>query len=78
MTCLPCEGLMAHEKFEDFDGLCSSDYEFTGWCCLNCGAIVDPIIAAHQRITSSQMNTRLYRTLDDATHPFNTQEEAPC
>ena len=44
---------MVHEKFEDLDGLWSSDHEFTGWCCLNCGAIVDPVIAAHKRITSS-------------------------
>jgi len=50
MTCLRCEGLMVHEKFEDLDGLWSSDHEFTGWRCLNCGAIVDPVIAAHKRI----------------------------
>ena len=54
MTCLRCDGLMVHEKFEDLDGLWSSDHEFTGWRCLNCGAIVDPVIAAHKRITSSQ------------------------
>lgn len=53
MTCLRCEGLMVHEKFEDLDGLWSSDHEFTGWRCLNCGAIVDPVIAAHKHITSS-------------------------
>jgi hypothetical protein len=53
MTCLRCDRLMVHEKFEDLDGLWSSDHEFTGWRCLNCGAIVDPVIAAHKRITSS-------------------------
>ena len=79
MTCLCCDGLMVHEKFEDLDGLWSSDHEFLGWRCLNCGAIVDSIIAAHKRITSFQRNTRLYRTLDDEAHPFNPiQEEAPC
>ena len=25
MTCLRCDGLMVHEKFEDLDGLWSSD-----------------------------------------------------
>lgn len=79
MTCLRCEGLMVHEKFEDLDGLWSSDHEFTGWRCLNCGAIVDPVIAAHKRITSSQRNTLLYQTLAYEAHPFNPiQEEAPC
>jgi hypothetical protein len=52
MTCLRCDGLMVCELFEDFEGL-SSDYEFTGWRCLNCGAIVDPMIATDRRITSS-------------------------
>jgi len=52
MMCLRCDGLMVFELFEDFEGL-SSDYEFTGWRCLNCGAIVDPVIAAHRHIASS-------------------------
>ena len=79
MTCLRCDGLMVHEKFEDLDGLWSSDHEFTGWRCLNCGAIVDPVIAAHKRNTSSQRNTLHYRTLADEAHPFTPiQEEAPC
>jgi hypothetical protein len=52
MMCLRCEGLMVFELFEDFEGL-SSDYEFTGWRCINCGAIVDPVIAAHRHIASS-------------------------
>lgn len=42
---------MALEKFEDF-ALGSSDYVFTGWRCINCGAIVDPVIAVHQRLMS--------------------------
>ena len=53
MTCPRCDGLMVQEKFEDLDGLWSSDHEFSGWRCLNCGAIVDSVIAAHTHITSS-------------------------
>jgi hypothetical protein len=60
MTCLCCDGLMVHEKFEDLDGLWSSDHEFIGWRCLNCVAMVDPVIAAHKRITSSQRNTPFF------------------
>ena len=52
MMCLRCDGLMVCELFEDFEGL-SSDYEFTGWRCINCGAIVDPLIAAHRHMASS-------------------------
>jgi hypothetical protein len=79
MTCLRCDGLMVHEMFEDLDGLWSSDHEFTGWHCINCGAIVDPVIAARKCITSSQRSTLLYQTLADEAHPFNPiQEEAQC
>jgi len=50
MMCRRCDGLMVCELFEDFEGL-SSDYEFTGWRCLNCGAIVDPVIDANSHTT---------------------------
>jgi hypothetical protein len=53
MTCLRCKGLMVCEKFEDLGGLWSSDHEFTGWRCLNCGAIVDPVIAVQRHLTPS-------------------------
>lgn len=42
MTYLRCDGLMVHETFEDLDGLWSSDHEFTGWRCLNCGQLSIP------------------------------------
>jgi hypothetical protein len=43
---------MVREQFEDLGGLGSSDHEYAGWRCINCGAIVDPVIAAHRRLTS--------------------------
>ena len=52
MTCLRCEGLMVREQFEDLGALGSSDHEYAGWRCINCGAIVDPVIAAQRRLTS--------------------------
>ena len=52
MRCARCGGLMVREKFEDLQGLGSSDHEYAGWRCINCGAIVDPAIAAHRRLTS--------------------------
>ena len=42
---------MVREKFEDFT-LGSGGNEFAGWRCINCGAIVDPVIATHRRLTS--------------------------
>jgi hypothetical protein len=58
VTCLRCEGLLVCEKFEDLEGLGSSDHEFTGWRCLNCGAIVDPVIVAHRRVTSQATTSK--------------------
>jgi DNA-directed RNA polymerase subunit RPC12/RpoP len=52
MRCARCGGLMVREKFEDHGGLGSNDHEYAGWRCINCGAIVDPVIAAHRRLTS--------------------------
>jgi len=42
---------MVREKFEDFV-LGSGDDGFWGRRCINCGAIVDLVIAAHRRLTS--------------------------
>jgi len=52
MRCARCDGLMVREKFEDLGELGSSDHEYTGWRCINCGTIVDPVIAARRRLTS--------------------------
>ena len=52
MRCARCDGLMVREKFEDLGGLGSGDHEYAGWRCINCGAIVDPAIASHRRLTS--------------------------
>jgi hypothetical protein len=52
MRCARCSGLMVRERFEYLGGLGSSDYEYAGWRCINCGAIVDPVIAAHRRLAS--------------------------
>lgn len=58
MTCQRCRGLMVRERYNDIE-LGSAGYESSGWRCLNCGAIVDPLIAAHHqtihRIGSDQL-----------------------
>ena len=48
MTCQRCKGLMVQERYDDV-GLGSAGYEVSAWRCLNCGAIVDSVIAAHHR-----------------------------
>ena len=52
MRCPRCAGFMVYERFEDHGGLGSSDHEYAGWRCINCGAIVDPLRAEHRRLTS--------------------------
>ena len=52
MRCPRCAGFMVYERFEDLVGLGSSDHEYAGWRCINCGTIVDPVIAVHRRLTS--------------------------
>lgn len=53
MVCHRCSGLMVREEFGDF-AFGSRGYEPVGWRCVNCGAIVDPLIAAHQRGAGEQ------------------------
>ena len=50
MICHRCSGLMVRERYDDLQ-LGSGGYESSGWRCLNCGAIVDPVIAAHHHTT---------------------------
>jgi len=50
MTCQRCEGLMVLELYDDLE-LGSAGYEVSAWRCLNCGAIVDSVIAAHRQPT---------------------------
>jgi hypothetical protein len=52
---------MVLEEFEDF-WLGSGGNEFFGQRCINCGAIVDPVIASHRCLTSRAA----------ATHPALT------
>jgi hypothetical protein len=51
MRCARCGGLTVIEEFKDF-GLESCGNGFLGQRCINCGAIIDLVIAAHQRVTS--------------------------
>jgi Fe-S oxidoreductase len=46
MTCQRCDGLMVLERYDDLE-LGSAAYEVSAWRCLNCGAIVDAVIASH-------------------------------
>jgi DNA-directed RNA polymerase subunit RPC12/RpoP len=43
MRCARCDELMVRERLEDLRELGSGDHEYTGWRCINCGAIVDPL-----------------------------------
>jgi hypothetical protein len=51
MRCTRYGGLMVYEEFEDF-ALESGGDGFWGQRCINCGAIVDLVIAAPSTLTS--------------------------
>jgi hypothetical protein len=50
MTCQRCEGLMVLEQYDDLE-LGSAGFEVSALRCLNCGAIIDPVIASHHQLT---------------------------
>jgi hypothetical protein len=47
MECPRCHGTMSQELFEDLRDETGMIY-FSGWRCLICGEIIDPVIAAHR------------------------------
>jgi hypothetical protein len=65
MTCQRCAELMVREQYDnlEFD---SAGYEISGWRCLNCRAIVYPVIATHRQTTrKSQPNHLLKQRLKE-------------
>jgi hypothetical protein len=51
---------MVREQYDnlEFD---STGYEISGWRCLNCGAIVDTLIAAHHQSTHKAEPDQFWR-----------------
>jgi len=43
MTCMRCQGCMAKDHFMDLLES-SEDMWLTGWRCLNCGHVYDPVM----------------------------------
>jgi RNase P subunit RPR2 len=60
MICQRCDGLMVREQYDNLE-LDSAGYEISGWRCLNCGAIVDALIAAHHHTTHQTEPDQLWR-----------------
>jgi transposase len=48
MTCHRCGGLMLMERYDDLRDH-ASQAECRGWRCVNCGSILDAVIAANRR-----------------------------
>ena len=67
-----CHGLMVREKFEDLGGLGSSEYESAGWRCINCGAIVDPVITAHRSLRSASSDSS---GIDNSVNPIRPRKQ---
>ena len=60
MPCQRCDGLMVREQYDNLE-LDSAGYEISGWRCLNCGAIVDPLIAVHHQTMHKNESDQLRR-----------------
>lgn len=58
MTCQRCDGLMVRERYDDLE-LGAAEHAIPSWRCLNCGAIVDPVILAHHHTLDQAERDRL-------------------
>lgn len=48
MRCSRCRGMMVNQVFEDLKE--TGDFFFYGWRCVNCGEIIDPVIASNRAV----------------------------
>ncbi len=53
MNCLRCKGLMILDRFND-ERDDTHQFEFTAWHCLNCGDVLDPVIAGYRWNTGNR------------------------
>ena len=67
MSCSRCQGLMVKEHFLDFDGTIGHMWT-SGYRCMNCGNVHDPLIEEHRR-------TRPHPVLTGSTDEFDYAEE---
>jgi hypothetical protein len=51
---------MVRERYDNLE-LDSAGYKISGWRCLNCGEIVDPLITAHHQTTHKTEPDPLWR-----------------
>ncbi len=54
MACHRCGGLMLVEQYDDLHDY-TGQAEFAGWRCVNCGAVLDPVIATNRHKTSGMV-----------------------
>jgi hypothetical protein len=48
MRCQRCQGCMIRDHFMDTLNV-KGELDCTGWRCLNCGAVIDPVIVRHHQ-----------------------------
>lgn len=48
MQCQRCQGYMVGDHFMDLLNV-TGEMVFNGWRCLNCGAVIDPVIVRHHQ-----------------------------
>ena len=63
MTCRRCQGLMVSDRFIDLQE--TGHLWMTGWRCMNCGHVVDPVteenrkLQAEKRLTVAPVNVNV-------------------
>lgn len=53
MNCSRCQGLLVRDHFLDFDGTIGHMWA-SGYRCMNCGNVVDPVIEQHRLARAQQ------------------------
>lgn len=54
MNCSRCSGLMVEDHFMDFEGTIGHMW-MTGWRCMNCGHVYDPMIERNRQLAQTNV-----------------------
>jgi uncharacterized Zn finger protein len=71
MNCSRCDGLMVSEHFLDFEGTYGHMWA-SGYRCMNCGNVHDPVIEQHQLAKASPTLAFANGEVDHEENELNT------
>ena len=75
MNCPRCQGFMVEDFFIDLQESMGPHW-VTGWRCMNCGNVIDPVIAVNRLWVESARSTAVMVKPCDEARPVEAKQAA--